>query len=494
MNWAVDYSWWATDENETVHSDRLLTFFYDQGIGTYGNLYTLDGARLSDTHSLGLVSTNAVAALAATDVPSAHAQEFVRALWDTEPQYGNYRYYDGLLQFMSFLHVSGQFRAYLPEGGCTSTELSCTDGLIDCADSDCAADAACDVCGNGICGGGEDSCTCVADCGAAPSLELSCSNGADDDCDGLSDCADADCTSDPACEICGNGSCASGEDVCSCPADCGAAPAEDCENGVDDDCDGSVDCGDTDCSAVPLCQVDPGSLELAPILGSGMVLQGQTSVPVFGQAAAGAPVTVEFQGQVTVGTADANGDFVVTLAPLAASSAPASMTISSGFGASGARRSTQSHGSSGRRRAPTARGPAAPTARSAPLAHRAADSRTSCADHAAGRGNAAACRDRPPGANGTATEPPVVSTHRTRDAPGDSSRPGTSAVRLERIRAAIGARTGNGKHAQARSDDPHRAMGKGTIRVWCPHVGSPAIRRHHSSSFPAALRGRQFQE
>jgi len=61
-----------------------------------------------------------------------------------------------------------------------------------------------------------------------------------------------------------------------------------------------------------------------------MVLQRQTSVPVFGQAAPGVLVSVAFQGQVVVTTADANGDFVATLAPMAASSSPAPLIVVSG--------------------------------------------------------------------------------------------------------------------------------------------------------------------
>src|SRR5204862_1194528 len=70
------------------------------------------------------------------------------------------------------------------------------DGLVDCADPDCAA-------------------TCGEDC----------DNGIDDDGNGLVDCADPDCFGVPPC---GGG--------------------EDCTNGTDDDGDGLVDCFDVlDC-------------------------------------------------------------------------------------------------------------------------------------------------------------------------------------------------------------------------------------------------------
>ncbi len=68
--------------------------------------------------------------------------------------------------------------------------------------------------------------------GCTPSAEV-CDNGSDDDCDGDIDCADADCSGDPAC-------------ACS-------PTAEVCDNGADDDCDGATDCADSDCSADPAC-------------------------------------------------------------------------------------------------------------------------------------------------------------------------------------------------------------------------------------------------
>ena len=40
---------------------------------------------------------------------------------------------------------------------------------------------------------------------AAAALELNCRDGADQDSDGLADCADPECASDPYCATCGNG-------------------------------------------------------------------------------------------------------------------------------------------------------------------------------------------------------------------------------------------------------------------------------------------------
>ncbi len=48
--------------------------------------------------------------------------------------------------------------------------------------------------------------------------------------------------------VCGDSLCNGDEDVCTCPGDCGSPPAEVCDDGIDNDCDGFVDSDDvTDC-------------------------------------------------------------------------------------------------------------------------------------------------------------------------------------------------------------------------------------------------------
>lgn len=111
MNVAVDYLWFAADKWEVKQSNRLLKFFYKEGIDVYGNQYTIDGKLLGGDHSLGLVSMNAVACIAAT-IPE--RIEFVERLWNAEPPQGRWRYYDGLLYMLALLNVSGNFRIYNP--------------------------------------------------------------------------------------------------------------------------------------------------------------------------------------------------------------------------------------------------------------------------------------------------------------------------------------------------------------------------------------------
>jgi hypothetical protein len=93
-----------------------------------------------------------------------------------------------------------------------------------------------------------------------------CTNGIDDNCNGLIDCADPECFGDIACakpghEICNNGiddndngliDCADPE----CFGNIVCRPVmgqEICDNGIDDNGDGLVDCADPQCKTFPAC-------------------------------------------------------------------------------------------------------------------------------------------------------------------------------------------------------------------------------------------------
>ena len=107
-NWSVDYSWWGKDANEPILSERMQSFLVGQGIETFPDRYTLDGAPLSDRHSPGMVAATAVGSLAAPMGPNSTA--LLKALWDMPVPSGEQRYFDGMLYMMSLMHVSGQFR------------------------------------------------------------------------------------------------------------------------------------------------------------------------------------------------------------------------------------------------------------------------------------------------------------------------------------------------------------------------------------------------
>jgi len=193
--------------------------------------------------------------------------------------------------------------------GGTPSCTSCTLGYLACSDcGDCDNDDSCEMgeycvicpndcfsgpgatCGNGICeaGDGEDCLSCRADCrgktNGNPNNRYCCGDG---DGPNPRPCSDSSCTTqgyqctdipavtsccgDEICEgtedgfncqvdcgsppVCGDGTCDPGEDRCSCAADCGFPPSteSDCNNGIDEDCDGFADCYDEDCDADPAC-------------------------------------------------------------------------------------------------------------------------------------------------------------------------------------------------------------------------------------------------
>jgi hypothetical protein len=147
------------------------------------------------------------------------------------------------------------------------------DGAIDCADrTDC--DGVTETCGVGVCASTGSQCNngtlieaiCTPGDPTEPDTELTCDDGLDNDCDGLTDANDPDCVAcsdygnkddcsmDPNCEWQGSPK----RGMCVDAVICTPTGPElgNCDDGVDNDCNGMTDCADTAaCGADPVCMM-----------------------------------------------------------------------------------------------------------------------------------------------------------------------------------------------------------------------------------------------
>jgi len=141
---------------------------------------------------------------------------------------------DGTSPILGNLHV---------EASCISTEnleVSCSDGsdndcdsLVDCDDPGCVSEDVCKSC--------DPNCVLPV---CHPHSEV-CTNGFDDNCNGLVDCRDLGCSDNPICKDC----------KLMCPLEMCNPRYEVCDNSFDDDCDGLIDCDDIiDCTYHDACK------------------------------------------------------------------------------------------------------------------------------------------------------------------------------------------------------------------------------------------------
>ncbi|MBW2736080.1 MAG: hypothetical protein JRH20_27155 [Deltaproteobacteria bacterium] len=154
--------------------------------------------------------------------------------------------------------------------GCSESSTPTPDGGSDSSGQACTPEAyrECTSSLPGVCAPGGQRCLASGSWSPCEPTILpgtqseSCTNQADDDCDGFTDEADMDCvacTVDDArdCTAIAPGICAEGQQVCSSEHTWGVcgpkirpgSVQENCANNLDDDCDGKTDADDSDCEA-----------------------------------------------------------------------------------------------------------------------------------------------------------------------------------------------------------------------------------------------------
>ncbi len=108
------------------------------------------------------------------------------------------------------------------------------------------------------------------DAGVHPGATEVCDDGKDNDCDGALDCTDTDCSGNAACGTCTDADADNyyAETGCGTEQDCDDTDAavhpgasEICDDGKDNDCDGTTDCADADCAGDVCDQIQIRSVE-----------------------------------------------------------------------------------------------------------------------------------------------------------------------------------------------------------------------------------------
>lgn len=112
MNIMMDYNLNGTDvEWRASYAKTHAAFWVKEGLQSYGDRYSLAGEKKNPGHGPGLDGVNALLAFA-LPVGDANAKALVQRAWDVPLQTGQYRYYHGCLQVLSFMHASGRFSLF----------------------------------------------------------------------------------------------------------------------------------------------------------------------------------------------------------------------------------------------------------------------------------------------------------------------------------------------------------------------------------------------
>ena len=113
MNFGMDYYLFGVDaQRQTEMAQRLIGFF--EADNYQHARFNWDGTNPSETYTQGETGANAVACYALMGV--AGQEDIIRKnlqkAWDSSLMTGTYRYYDGLVHYLSMLHLCGSFKIW----------------------------------------------------------------------------------------------------------------------------------------------------------------------------------------------------------------------------------------------------------------------------------------------------------------------------------------------------------------------------------------------
>ncbi len=113
MNFGMDYYLFGVDaQRQKTMAQRLIGFFERDD---YQHArFNWDGSDPSEQYTLGEKGANAVACYALMGEPGQEEiiKKNLQKAWDAELMTGPYRYYDGLVHYLSMLHLCGSFKIW----------------------------------------------------------------------------------------------------------------------------------------------------------------------------------------------------------------------------------------------------------------------------------------------------------------------------------------------------------------------------------------------
>jgi len=115
MNFGMDYYLFGADaQRQTEMAKRIINHFEKDG---YRHArFNWDGSGGSEDYTIGEMGANAVACYALMNESGYDdiIKKNLKMAWDANLMTGQYRYYDGLVHYLSMLHLLGSFRIWKP--------------------------------------------------------------------------------------------------------------------------------------------------------------------------------------------------------------------------------------------------------------------------------------------------------------------------------------------------------------------------------------------